>query len=70
MTRTAETAAGKILQLVKEDERDLEWLSRKAHIPYSTLRAQLIYHPHRLTIRNTGFIAEALGRPLTDLVAS
>lgn len=67
---TPEAVAQNVLRLVKEDERSLEWLSRKSFIPYSTLRAQLIEHPNRLNVRNLGHIAEALGRPLTDLVTT
>lgn len=68
-TQTTDAVAEKVLRIVKEDDRSLEWLSRKSTIPYSTLRAHLIYQPHRLTIQTLGKIANALGRPLADLVA-
>ncbi len=69
-TEAPQGVADRVLRIVKDDERSLEWLSRKSGIPYSTLRAHLIYKPHRLTIDTAGKIANALGRPLTDLVAS
>lgn len=69
-THSPEDVAANILRIVKEDDRNLDWLSRKAHIPYSTLRSQLKDNPRRLTMQNVSNIAFALNRPLTDVVGA
>lgn len=68
-TNRVEALATKILQVVKDDDRDLAWLSEKSGIPYSTLRSKLIYKPSRLSAGDLFPIASALGMTAAVLVA-
>lgn len=69
-TATVEDIAANILRLTKEAGRDQRWLSRASQIPYSTLRTQLISHPHRLTVENIVKCTGALGVSLAEAVAA
>lgn len=65
-----ESVAHRTLRFVNEDERSLDWLSTKTGIPAEELESVLFDTPAELTIDQLGRIAEALGRPLTDLVVA
>lgn len=67
---TPESVAHRVLRFVNEDERSLDWLSTKTRIPTEELEFVLFDTPAELTIDQLGRIAEALGRPLTDLVVA
>ena len=67
-TDQTELLADRLLRIVKDDGHDLRWLSRSSGIPYSTLRSQLIYQPHRLTAASVFAIAGALGRDVSEVV--
>lgn len=67
---TPESVAHRALRFVNEDERSLDWLSTQTGIPAWELEVILFDSPTELTINQLGRIAEALGRPLTDLVVA
>lgn len=67
---TPESVAHRALRFVNEDERSLDWLSTQTNIPAEELEFVLFDTPAELTIDQLGRIAEALGRPLTDLVVA
>jgi DNA-binding phage protein len=68
MTNT-EALADRLLQMAKANG-GLRQLSRDSGIAYSTLRAQLIYEPSRLTAVNVFAITSALNVELAEVVAS
>lgn len=55
---TPEDFAAAVLGALKEDERTPEWLARQTGIPSSTLRAQLLVKPSRITLINALRIAQ------------
>lgn len=62
-------AAQRVLAALKAEDRTVTWLARRAGIPRSTLRYQLD-NPNRLTVENLLRIANALGRPVEEMVAA
>ena len=58
--RSAQAFAGAVRDYLKDEDRSVRWLAKKAGIPDSTLRFQLD-RPDRLTVENSLRIAAALG---------
>ena len=66
----AQAFAEAVNSFLKEDERTLEWLARKSGIASSTLRAQLLEKPSRLTYINSLRISRVVPvHPLEDVAA-
>jgi len=51
-TPTPEGFAAEVLTALKDDERNIQWLSRQTGIASSTLRSQLLKRPASITLRN------------------
>ncbi|MEW1990778.1 hypothetical protein [Microbacterium sp. NPDC078849] len=69
-THQVEDLASRILRLIKDDDRDMMWLSDKSTIPYSTLRSKLLYKPERLTAGDLFLIAGALNITAAELITA
>lgn len=65
-----ESVANRVLQFVNEDERHITWLAQQMGVSHYSLRVVLEQRPELLTIDMLGKIANALNRPLTDLVVA
>ncbi|WP_350347214.1 helix-turn-helix transcriptional regulator [Agromyces sp. G08B096] len=70
---TTEASAGvaeKVRQALREQERNITWLSRKTGIPYSTLWVHLTKRPENLTFATVVAIAEALALPVSHFAVT